>query len=217
MHDHETPRQDHFGDAVATTPGPIDELDGRVAALTPAGGELRAPWVNEREVRAAVGVTMVIGAVAFSYAYFEKQYVLLQIVASLFFIEFLIRVTAGIRYSPIGVIARGMTLGQPPQWVSAKPKRFAWTLGLAMALAMTAITNSGIRGYLPRTICLICLTLMWMESALGLCLGCKIHGLIVRRGWTVSGHGIELCTDCDGEPAGRTSLPSASKAYCECA
>ena len=51
-----------------------------------------------------------------------------------------------------------------------------------MAFSMMIITNSGIRGMLPRTICLICLTLMWMESVLGLCLGCKIHALLVRRG-----------------------------------
>ena len=42
--------------------------------------------------------------------------------------------------------------------------------------------------------CLICLTLMWMESALGLCLGCQIHGLLVRRGWTVSG--ADVCLEC---------------------
>ena len=131
----------------------------------------RAPLVNENEVRAAAGLTMVIGAVAFGYAYFTRQYVPLQVAASLFFVEFLIRVTVGLRYSPIGVLARAMTFGRPPEWVSAKPKRFAWTLGLVMALAMTVITNIGIRGPLPRTMCLICLTLMWMESALGLCLG----------------------------------------------
>ena len=76
-----------------------------------------------------------------------------------------------------------MTRRHPPEWVSAKPKRFAWTLGLAMSLAMTVITNSGVRGLLPRTICLICLALMWLESVLGLCVGCEIHGLLVRRGW----------------------------------
>ncbi len=63
-----------------------------------------------------------------------------------------------------------------------------------MALAMTVITNSGVRGTLPRTMCLICLTLMWMESVLGVCLGCKIHNLMVRRGWTHA-HGIEVCAD----------------------
>ena len=158
--------------------------------------------VNEREARAAAGLTMVIGAVAFAYAYFTRQYIPLQVVASLFFVEFLIRVTAGIRYSPIGMIARGMTLSQPPEWVPAKPKRFAWTLGLMMAFAMTVITNSGIRGYLPRTICLICLTLMWMESALGLCVGCRIYGLLVRRGWICSDPDLGLCAEGTCRPRG---------------
>jgi hypothetical protein len=160
---------------------------------------IRPAVVDENAVRAAAGLTMVIGAVAFSYAYFTKQYVPLQIASSLFLIEFLARVTIGLRYSPIGVIAGTLTRGQPPAWVSAQPKRFAWTLGLAMAFAMTVITNSGIRGYLPRTICLICLTLMWMESALGLCLGCKIHGLLVGRGWISRDGSTALCADgtCD--------------------
>ncbi len=162
----------------------------------------RAALVDEHEVRAAAGLTMVIGAAAFAYAYFNQQYVPLQVAASLFFAEFLIRVTAGLRYSPIGVLARAMTLGRAPEWVSAKPKRFAWTLGLLMALAMTVITNSGIRGPLPRSMCVICLTLMWMESALGLCLGCKIYGLLTRRGWIGADPEIEVCADgsCGREP-----------------
>jgi hypothetical protein len=182
-------------------------FDRPVRGVAVDGSSLRAAVVNENEVRAAAGLTMVIGAVAFSYAYFAKQYVPLQVVASLFFLEFLIRVTAGIRYSPVGVVACAMTFNQPPEWVSAKPKRFAWSLGLAMTFAMTIITNSGIRGLLPRTICLICLTLMWMESALGLCLGCRIHNLMVRRGWTTSDPAVEVCADGACEPPSRP--PSA--------
>ena len=156
---------------------------------------------NEVEVRAAAGLTTVAGAVAFSYAYFDKQYIPLQVMASLFFVEFLIRVTVGLRHSPFGVLAHAMTSRRRPDWVAARPKRFAWSLGLAMAFAMTVITNSGIRGYLPRTMCLICLTLMWMESALGLCVGCKIHGLAVRRGWTRIVASGEVCVDCVRETA----------------
>jgi hypothetical protein len=171
--------------------------------------------VNENEARGAAGLTLVIGAVAFSYAYFEKQYAPLQIVASLFFLEFLIRVTIGLRYSPLGVLARAMTFNRSPEWVSARPKRFAWTLGLVMTFAMTIITNVGIRGYLPRTICLICLTLMWMESAIGLCLGCEIHRVITRRGWTAKHPALELCPDgtCEPHPAGSDQgiLPQLSR------
>jgi hypothetical protein len=161
--------------------------------------------VDENQVRAAAGLTMVVGAVAFSYAYFAKQYLPLQVVATFFFLEFLARLTIGLRFTPVGVVARAMTLGRPPDWVSVRPKRLAWSLGLAMTFAMTIITNSGIRGLLPRTICLICLTLMWMESTLGLCLGCELHGLLVRRGRTAG-----LCSDGSCEPASATICGCAS-------
>jgi uncharacterized protein DUF4395 len=167
---------------------------------------------NETEVRAAAGLTMVAGAVAFSYAYFDKQYVPLQVMATLFSVDFLIRVTAGLRYSPFGALAHAMTRRRQPDWVPARPKRFAWSLGLGMAFAMTVITNSGIRGYLPRTMCLICLTLMWMESALGLCVGCKIHALAVRRGWTRLVPSGEVCVDCVRDPLGSGSVENSSRA-----
>lgn len=147
--------------------------------------------IDEHAARAAAGLTLVIGAVAFAYAYFDHVYVPLQAVASLFLVEFLVRVRAGLRYSPIGLAARALTAGRTPELVPFAPKRFAWTLGLGMALAMTVITNSGIRGPLPRTMCLICLTLMWLEASLGLCLGCWIHERLARRGWTL----FDPCSD----------------------
>ena len=170
------------------------------------GGLVVAPVVNEHVVRAAAGTTMALGAVAFAYAYFEHSYWGLQVVSSFFFVEFLARVSAGISRSPVGLAAGWMTRRQSPDWVSAKPKRFAWSLGLAMAGAMTVITNAGIRGWLPRSICLICLTLMWLESAVGLCLGCEIHGQLVRRGWARQDEAFEICAHgaCDVAPAGRS-------------
>ena len=98
-----------------------------------------------------------------------------------------------------------MTRRQTPDWVSAKPKRFAWSLGLAMAGAMTLITNAGIRGWLPRSICLVCLTLMWLESAVGLCLGCEIHGQLVRRGWVRQDEAYEICSHGACEVTARRS------------
>lgn len=78
-------------------------------------------------------------------------------------------------------------------WVSAKLKRFAWTVGLAMSGAMAGVTNSGIAAGSRAATCLICRTLMWMESALGLCLGCEIHGLLVRRAGDEHAS-FEVCT-----------------------
>ena len=139
----------------------------RISGRTADGVELHAAVVDENQVRAAAGVTMVLGAVAFCLAYFNHQYIPLQVVSTFFFVDFLTRLTLGIRNSPVGVIARAMTLRQAPDWVSAKPKRFAWTLGLGMAFSMMIITNSGIRWTLPRTICAICLTPRCTSSILG--------------------------------------------------
>ena len=61
----------------------------RISGLAPDGTELRAAVFNENEVRAAAGLTMVIGAVAFNYAYFAHDYVPLQVVTAVFFVEFL--------------------------------------------------------------------------------------------------------------------------------
>ena len=164
-----------------------------ISGLAADGTELHAPVFNENEVRAAAGLTMVLGAVAFAYAYFDQQYIPLQVVSSFFFVEFLSRLTLGLRHSPMGLVAHGLTRTRAPDWVSAKPKRFAWELGLGMSFSMMVITNSGIRGLLPRTICLICLTLMWSESVLGVCLGCKLHALLVRRGWATKDPAYEVC------------------------
>jgi hypothetical protein len=166
------------------------------------GREMHAAVVNEHQARAAAGITMALGAVAFVYANFDKLFWPIRTVSTFFFIDFLMRVTVGLERSPSGLVAGWMSRRHPPQWVSAKPKRFAWTLGLAMALAMTVITNSGIHGAVPRTICLICLTLMWMEAVLGLCLGCEIYGVMVRRGWRGADDAFEICASgaCDLEP-----------------
>lgn len=164
-----------------------------IAGLVVDGRPVQAGVFDEHEVRAAAGLTLVLGAVAFVQAYFAKQYLPIKLVTAFFFVEFLLRVSLGLRCSPVGQLARLLTWRQPPLWVSARPKRFAWSLGLVMSAAMTVITHADIRGSLPLSICLVCMTLMWLEAVLGLCLGCEIHGALLRRGWVARDPGYEVC------------------------
>jgi len=181
-----------------------------IHGLSAAGVPVTAGVFDEHQVRAAAGLTLVFGAVAFVYAYFAKQYLPIKIVTALFFVEFALRVGVGLRYSPFGQAARWLSWGKAPLWVSAAPKRFAWTMGLVLSFAMTVITNSDIRGALPLSICLMCMALMWLEAVLGLCLGCEIHGLLLRRGWVARDASYEICASgaCSvtpaAEPAGRS-------------
>ena len=54
----------------------------RISGRATNGTAPRAAVFNENEVRAAAGLTMVIGAVAFSYAYFDQYYLPLRIVTA---------------------------------------------------------------------------------------------------------------------------------------
>jgi hypothetical protein len=188
----------------------------RVDGLTVDGKAIQARVFDEVQVRAAAGLTLVVGTVAFCYAYFEHQYVPIRAVAVLYFFDFLIRITVGLKYSPTGALAGVLTWGRKPQWVSAKPKRFAWTLGMLLSGATAVITNIPIHGYLPRTLCLICLVLMWMETALGLCLGCEIYAFMVRRGWRAGDPDYEICAggacDLPAAAARSAAAPSATPA-----
>lgn len=195
------------GEATGVVTGAAPRVATRAVSRTSNAPSARA-LVNEEQVRAAAGITLAAGSVAFAYAYFRHTYWPLQGVSSLFAAEFVTRTVAGIDHSPVGALAKALTRRQPPQWVSAGPKRFAWRLGLVMATAMAVITNAGVRGPLPRTICLICLALMWLESALGLCLGCELHRLLSRRGLFQAGARDQVCTHgaCETAPNHATPL-----------
>src|SRR5262249_3276121 len=140
-------------------------------------------------------LTLALAATAFAYANFAQVFEPIKIVTAFFLVDFSLRVTVGLPASPTGVVAGWLTRRKEPQWVSAKPKRFAWSLGVVMAEAMTVIPNVNIHGVLPRTICLTCLTLMWLEAVLGLCVGCELYGLAVRKGWIGRDEAIEICAD----------------------
>lgn len=161
------------------------ELDGRA---------VRGTVFNEQQVRAAAGITLALAAAAFVPAAMAQRYVPIQAVTVFFALEFALRSAFGLRGSPVGWLAGRLVARQAPLWVSARPKRFAWTLGLVMASAMAVITNLGIRGALPLTICVFCIALMWLETALGLCLGCEIYRALVRRGWVAVDDAYEVCT-----------------------
>jgi hypothetical protein len=65
--------------------------------------------------------------------------------------------------------------------VGARQKKFAWKIGIALALIMfvlIVIVNS----FSPITglICLICLVFLFFEAVFGICLGCKFYPLFFK-------------------------------------
>lgn len=136
-----------------------------------------APYgvLNERDARAAAGIMLLVGLFAFVNALLLMNLLPLTIVVFAFFLEFSIRVFKP-DYAPFYALGKLLVRKQAPEYSGAIQKRFAWSLGLAMALSMIVVSVLlNIRGAAPLSICITCLALLWAESALGVCIGCKCY------------------------------------------
>lgn len=143
-----------------------------------------APYgvLNERAVRATAWIMFLVGIITMLSTYFTKDYTLLSFVIVIFFINFIILVTWGPKYSPISMLGKWSVRKQRPEWVWAIQKRFAWALGLVMSFSVIVIVfGFWINGMLPLSLCSICLLFMWLESSIWVCVGCKIYGFLEKH------------------------------------
>lgn len=138
--------------------------------------------LNEREIRAAAGILFLATFISLMFILFENNFLPIKYVLSIFLADFIIRVFINPKFSPTLIIGRLIVHNQSPEYVGAKQKKFAWTIGVALSATMfifIVIVNS----YSPITgvICFICLLFLFFESAFGICLGCKFYPLFFKE------------------------------------
>lgn len=156
---------------------------GQIISDLTINGEPAPYWVlNERSIRATAGIKFFIGIVTLLYTFFTKDFSVVNVVLPLFFLNFLILVLWGPKYSPVSKLGSFFVRKQKPEYVWAIQKRFAWSLGLVMSgIVMLLIFMFWITGLFPLLLCSICLVLMWMETSLWICVGCKIYYWLIKK------------------------------------
>jgi hypothetical protein len=143
--------------------------------------EYSFPVLNEREIRAAAGILFLATFFSLMFILFKENFLPIKYVISVFLADFIIRVFVSPRFAPTLIIARLIVHNQTPEYVGAKQKKFAWTIGVALSATMF-IFMVVINSYSPITgiICLICLVFLFFESAFGICLGCMFYPLFFK-------------------------------------
>jgi len=135
--------------------------------------------INEREARAAAGILFTIGMLSLTNATMLGHVVVTKFFISFFTLDFLMRVINP-SYSPSMLVGRIFVQNQIPEYVGAEQKRFAWGIGLALALPMFYMLVIDFQpNPIKVLICMICLVLLIMESAFSICLGCKIYNMVM--------------------------------------
>lgn len=134
------------------------------------------PVFNEREVRASAGILFLLGFTGYMIAWTTGQMQPLRAFGMLFMIEMVIRLFVSPRYSPTLVLGRVFVRKQRPEFVGAPQKRFAWGLGLAIAIptciALGAFNAPAVVAFV---LCGLCLSLLFAETAFEICVGCEIQ------------------------------------------
>ena len=162
------------------------------------------PVLNEREIRAAAGILFLMMFTTIVTVVTKGNFTPLKYAVVIFMVDILIRVLVSPRFAPSLIIGRLIVRNQTPEYVGAKQKKFAWIIGIILALTMfilLVVVNS----YSPITglICLICLIFLFFESAFGICIGCKFYSLIYKeKAQYCPG---EVCEVKDRQPIQKTS------------
>ena len=131
--------------------------------------------INEREARASAGIMFLLGMLSLFSVYTLRTLIWAEFFSITFIIEFAIRMLISPKYAPYMILGSFFVLNQEPEWVEAKPKKFAWFLGLILGAIMTYYIIFDIISLARLGICIVCLTLLFLESAFGICLGCLLY------------------------------------------
>jgi hypothetical protein len=116
---------------------------------------------------------------------------------------FLARLLTGPTLSPLGqLVTRVLTprLHVAPRPVPGPPKRFAQGIGAALSLAAAVLALA--LGLMSAADVLLALLILaaTLESAFGLCLGCKAFAALMRAG-AIPAEVCERCNNLDAKPS----------------
>lgn len=131
--------------------------------------------INERDARASAGIMFLLGTISFFSVILTHNLFWAELFSITFIIEFLARMLINPIYAPYMILGSLIVSNQQPEWVEAKPKRFAWMLGAILGLAMSYYVVFDIVTPARAGLCILCLTLLFLESSFGICLGCIVY------------------------------------------
>jgi len=136
--------------------------------------------LNEREARAGAGILLLIGLLSLMNAVALGHIIVTKVFISFFTLDFIMRVLQP-RYSPSLLLGRFFVQNQRPEYVGATQKRFAWGIGLMLAVPMFYLLVIDFQPHPMKVlVCIVCLALLFFEAAFSICVGCKIYGLFKK-------------------------------------
>lgn len=140
--------------------------------------------LDERQMRGSAGIMLFIAIIASINGFILKNYHVLPYLTGFLLFNFAIGIFINPKFSPTVLLARLFTYKQSPMPIGAIQKKFAWSLGLALTTAIFTLSFfllKDVKYFEPVCMmCLICILLLYLETAFGICVGCKLYFLAIK-------------------------------------
>jgi len=137
--------------------------------------------INEREARAAAGILFAFGFLSLMNSVMLGNSVFSKWFITFFMLDFIIRVIKP-QYSFSMLVGRMFVQNQIPEYVGASQKRFAWMIGVILAIPMFYyLVIDPVMNPIKIFICIVCLVLLISESAFSICFGCKLFNIFKKQ------------------------------------
>ncbi|MDF1875317.1 DUF4395 domain-containing protein [Sulfurimonas sp. SAG-AH-194-I05] len=137
--------------------------------------------LNEREAKAAAGILFTLGLITVMNSVMIGNGILSRIFLAFFMFDFFLRITFP-NYSPSLLLGRYFVRNQTPEYVSAKQKRFAWSIGFVLSIPMFYYLSWNWQPDVYKVlVCIFCLVLLFMEAVFSFCLGCWVYKEVLKK------------------------------------
>ncbi|MBI9073369.1 MAG: DUF4395 domain-containing protein [Melioribacteraceae bacterium] len=139
--------------------------------------------LDERVMRGSAGIMLLLAFIAFVNGFVIKNYIVIPYIVGFLMMNFIIGVFINPKLSPTIFIAKLFVRKQSPLPIGAIQKKFAWSLGFILSTTIFILSFfllQDVTYFDPVCmLCLICLLFLYLETAFGICMGCKFYNLAV--------------------------------------
>lgn len=154
--------------------------------------------VDEEEMGASAKILYILAVLAFINGFILNNFEMITLFSAVMLLNFAIGLVFGARYAPTIVLGRWMVKHKEAKPIGAIQKQFAWAFGLVMALSVFILSLFLLQDssyfMMVCMLCIMCLTVLYFEVVMNICVGCKIYGYLLARGWVKAPEIRPACT-----------------------
>jgi len=143
--------------------------------------------LDERVMRASAGIMMMLGILASINAFILQRYIVVPWISGFLALNFMVGLFIGSDFSPTILLGKIFVRKQSPLPIGAVQKQFAWSLGLTLSLSIFTLSlfllNNPAFFEPVCMLCILCIFLLFFETAFGICIGCKLYYIAIDLGF----------------------------------